>query len=308
MSVSQITELIYSELESKGYRARIIPVRHLVEMRREIEAQRRQGVFDEIFYQEGLNRFSIDSLESYPDARSIIITAAPQPQQIIQFGYRDMVYRITLPPTYSERTDEIIEEILQDILRPKGLDLYSTAVPVKLAAVRSGLAKYGRNNIVYIEGMGSFFRLRAFLSNLAATEDDWSEHKLLDLCRTCSACIKKCPTGAITPDRFLVKAERCLTFHNERPGRFPEWIKPSWHNCIMGCMDCQLVCPENKKFFSWFEDGEHFSERETELMLGDTPGNDLPVETVDKLRRLYLLDDVDLVRRNLQALIKQRAS
>jgi epoxyqueuosine reductase len=308
MSVSKITDLIHSELELKGYKGRIIPIQHLVEIKREIEVQHRQGMFDENLYLERLIRYSIGSLESSLDARSIIITAAPQPQQIITFGYRGRVHRITLPPTYSERTDEIIEEIVKGILRPEGFDLYSAPVPEKLAAVHSGLAKYGKNNIVYIEGMGSFFRLRAFLSNLTVAEDEWSDIKILDLCSTCNACIKKCPTGAITPDRFLVKAERCLTYHNERLGRFPNWIKPSWHKCIMGCMDCQLVCPENKKIINWLEDSEQFSEKETELMLGNTPGNELPVQTVDKFRRLYLWDDMDLVRRNLQVLIKQRAS
>ena len=42
---------------------------------------------------------------------------------------------------------------------------------MKLAAVRSGLAQYGRNNICYVEGMGSFFSFHAYLTDRVFEED-----------------------------------------------------------------------------------------------------------------------------------------
>jgi hypothetical protein len=57
---------------------------------------------------------------------------------------------------------------------------------------------------------------------------------------------KKCPTAAIKPDQFLLHAEYCLTFHNEKRGEFPEWIGTPAHHCLVGCMRCQIICPENK--------------------------------------------------------------
>ncbi|MCK5093868.1 MAG: hypothetical protein KAR18_04015 [Spirochaetes bacterium] len=51
-----------------------------------------------------------------------------------------------------------------------------------------------------------------------------------------------CPTGAIDSNRLLIYGERCLTYFNERPGVFPDWIEHSWHKCLVGCLECQRVC------------------------------------------------------------------
>jgi len=91
----------------------------------------------------------------------------------------------------------------------------------KFLAVRSGLARYGRNNITYVDGMGSLYRLSAFLSDLPYSGDCWTEPQMHDRCDDCSACIRACPTDAIPQHRFLLHSERCITFHNETRGPFP---------------------------------------------------------------------------------------
>jgi len=306
--ISQITKQLYSRLEQKGCRVRIVSIRHLDDLKEEFEHHRNQGVFDETLYQAYLAEFEFGTPEQFPDAKSLVITSAPQPQRKMNFNFKGKSYHFTIPPTYSLKTDEIVRTTLLDILRPKGFNLYPAVVPEKLLAVRSGLAKYGKNNITYIEGMGSFYRLKAFLSDLPAIEDNWFELQLLEQCNTCNACVKKCPTGAIVPHRFLVQAEKCLTFHTERPNEFPDWVEPSWHNCLIGCMYCQLACPANKRFFRWFEGEESFTEKETELILKGTSPNQLPQATVEKLKRLYLLYQLDVIPRNLDVLIKQGSS
>ena len=77
-------------------------------------------------------------------------------------------------------------------------------MPWKLLAVRSGLAQYGKNNITFIQGLGSFYRLVAFISDLPCAEDNWGEFKSLDDCRNCDACTKACPSGAIGPDALTM--------------------------------------------------------------------------------------------------------
>lgn len=213
-----------------------------------------------------------------------------------------------MPPTYSSDTDRAVESALAAILRPEGFSLHLARVPEKLLAVRSGLARYGKNNIAYVEGMGSFHRLEAFFSDLPTPEDNWVGLQALEQCHKCTACINKCPTGAIVHDRFLILAERCLTFHNERSAEFPDWIDPSWHNCLIGCMACQLACPVNKGFFDWFEEGVSFTEEETALLLQGVTRDQLPSAAAEKLQRLGLLEDVELVSRNLAVLLKQRTA
>jgi len=58
--------------------------------------------------------------------------------------------------------------------------------------------------------------------------------EVYERCQTCQACLRACPTGAIAVERFLVRAERCVTFRNEKPGSvpFPAWVNPTWQNCL----------------------------------------------------------------------------
>ena len=307
MNVAQITRAIYEALEQKGFKGSIVPIEHVSDLKEEIENARKKKVFDEVFYRERLTVFDFNVNKQFPEAKSIIITAAPQPQQRVSFDFRGKSYSFTIPPTYSYKTDRIVEKILLDVLKPHGFSLHPAKLPLKLLAVRAGMARYGKNNIAYIEGMGSFHRLKVFLSDLPPVEDKWLELKSMEKCHRCTACIKKCPTAAITLDRFLIRAERCLTFHNERKEPFPDWIEPSWHNCWLGCMVCQLVCPENKKIYNWFEETEHFTEKETDLILKGTPQSRLPKATANKLSKLDLLEDLDLLPRNLDVLLKQHA-
>jgi len=208
-----------------------------------------------------------------------------------------------LPPVYSYETDRRIENLLKKKLNPNGYRVQKAKLPWKLLAVRSGLAQYGKNNISYIEGLGSFYRLIAFISDLPCDADNWIQPQTLDSCDSCDACRKACPTGAIASDRFLLQAERCLTFHNERQGKFPDWIRPAWHNCLVGCMICQKVCPANKSFRKWIDEGLCFSEDETNAILKSKSENDIPQSVVRKLEALDIIEYVDLLGRNLRALI-----
>jgi epoxyqueuosine reductase len=213
---------------------------------------------------------------------------------------------LIVPPTYVhwQETNKQVEGLLTEILGPRGYRVAQATLPVKLLAVRSGLGAYGKNNICYVPGMGSFHRLAAFCSDLSCQEDNWQESQMMESCQNCSACLRNCPTGAITSERFLLHAERCITFHNERGGDFPfpAWLDPSWHNCLVGCLYCQRVCPQNKDFLKWVEEGAEFSQEETALLLEGVPSHQLSAATVSKLGQLDLMEYLDALPRNLSAL------
>ena len=172
---------------------------------------------------------------------------------------------------------------------------------MKLLAVQSRLGLYGRNNICYVPSMGSFLQLVAVYSNLPCRKDSWQEVQMMERCQNCHACRLNCPTGAIPSDRFLLRAELCIVFHNEKKGDvlFPDWMDPSWHNSVVGCMHCQRVCPENKDFLQWIEGREEFSEEETALLLDEIPLDQLPATTKRKLESLDLAEYLDRLHRNL---------
>lgn len=174
---------------------------------------------------------------------------------------------------------------------------------MKLLAAGSGLARYGKNNITYVEDMGSYHRLTAFYTDATVFGEHWEEPQMLDQCHTCTACVKKCQTGAISSERFLLHTEKCLTYHNEREEPFPQWIDPSWHNCLIGCMVCQNACPVNKPFVRQLVHVGTFSREETGLILKDVAQGSLHQETLEKLKRINLLEYYKLISRNLNALL-----
>ncbi len=304
-NIQKINAELYSKLENNGIKGKILSIQHLGDLKKDIERRKEKGVFDEEFYQERLTFFNFSVPESLPEAKSLMVVAAPQPQIRVTFFLDGERYRFIIPPTYSYDTDELARNLLLSVLKPQGYNLVDTRLPVKLLAVHSGLAKYGKNNVTYLDEFGSFHRLKAFYTDLPCSRDNWGELQVNEKCSNCSACEKNCPVGAISSDRFLIHAQRCLSFHNERQAEFPEWIDPSWHHCLIGCLNCQLICPLNKSFDKWFEDQEKFSEEETNFILQGKAEDSLPDETVKKLGRLNLLEDLNLLPRNLSVLIKQ---
>jgi len=304
MTPDQTAELICSKLEERGYRGMVVPIEHVAQLKYEIEECSSQGKIDAGLYERYLADFKFDVTTRLPKACSIIITAAPQPQRKVTFHFNGQTHLVIIPPTYYADTDDQIRNILQNMLSSTDYQLYPAALPLKLLAVCSGMAKYGKNNIAYVEGLGSFVRLKAFLSDMPTGRSDWLGPQVMKECDRCKACLNECPTKAIVPDRFLIHAERCITFLNEGNKEFPEWINPAWHNSLIGCMKCQLVCPVNKSFIKWVEEGEDFNEAETELILSGVPLDRIPPETAHKLNRCYMLEYLDVLPRNLRALLK----
>jgi epoxyqueuosine reductase len=298
---------LLSPLSEHGYQWRIVSIDHLEELREEIEGPHRQGLYDEEFYQERIVPLVFKPPTELKDAISLIIVTSPQPQFRVVFTWKGEKRPALLPPTYVryKAVKTRAKEQFERILSPAGYHVAAAFLPEKLLVARSGLGAYGKNNISYVPGMGSFHEPAAFYSDLPCPDDDWQEKPMLKRCQKCSACVRQCPSGAITSERFLLRVERCITFRNEKAGTipFPEWLDPSWHNSLVGCMICQQVCPENKKFLKWIEAGPEFSEEETGLIAQGIHFEKLPADTKDKWKWLGLSEDFEVFPRNLKALL-----
>ncbi len=299
-------------LEEHGCRGSIVSIRHLCELKEEITGRLNRGMFDEEFYKSRLVFFNFDAPETLSQARSIIVVAVPRPQAQATFTYEGEKRDLILPPTYVayKQTTNHVADLLAEVLQKRGYTVAPTALPLKLLAVRSGLSEYGRNNITYVSGMGSFMQLVAVYSDLPCEEDDWQETRMMKKCERCQACRLSCPTKAISTDRFLLHAERCIAFHNEKKGDvpFPDWIDRSWHNSLYGCLFCQRACPENKPFLDWIGEREEFSQEETERLLEGQLLKTMPRMTLSKLKNLDLADpdSLDSLPRNLRTLLVRK--
>lgn len=312
MKIGEIVAGLQEKLLDSDFKCTVVSIGRLPDLRYSFEKLLEDKSLDKAFYDEIVERYGLNWHFDLPDsllqAKSVIITAAPQPKVSLEFEFSGEKHYAIIPPTYIHDTDQEISDIIAPYLGNYGYSIDTALLPTKLLAVRSGLAKYGRNNITYIDGWGSYYRLRAFFSDIPCANDHWQEPEALELCSKCAACIKKCPTHAISTDRFLVNAGKCLTFFNEASYEFPEWLDPAWHNCLIGCMICQDVCPANKEHTAWIMPGGAFSEEETDIILQGVSGNELPSETREKLGKVAMLDDYELLQRNLRVLLEKKGN
>lgn len=296
-------------LEKNGVRASVVSIRHLDELGGEIRELHDKGLLDDLIfnYTGTKNPFHSPHLpRTLPGAKSIIIVAMPQPIIRTTFHTSGRIVQLFVPPTYYDaiKVTRQTRSLLREAFRLKPYKFIRANLPLKLLAVRSGLAVYGRNNITYVPGMGSFYRLMAFYSDYESPVDYWQEKKSLPLCDKCKACTNACPTGAIGKDRFLVRAETCLTYMNEQKSdtKFPASVKSSAHNALIGCLRCQRVCPYNKKVADWFEDRGEFNKDETAYLMKGRFSGKKAARLEKRLNRLGL--DLTTFPRNLKVLLK----
>ena len=259
-----------------------------------------------------MSKYKYGLPDSMPAAKSLIIVAVHTTGIILTFRHKGNEYRCVVPPTYANVVDidKQVKAVLEKAL--PGSRMVKAIFPFKTLATRTGLAKYGKNNITYsnvkatyTECGGSYHRLTAFYTDMDLETDHWQQKEMMAQCVECDLCLRACPTGAIKKDRFLLRAHKCLTFHNEMPGDrpFPSTIRMSAHNAIVGCMRCQDACPMNEVNKGTVVEGEVYSEEETEYLLKGEFQNEAAEEIMEKLERSGL--DLSIFPRNLVVLIDQ---
>jgi epoxyqueuosine reductase len=305
MNTVSMTEALRTRLERARFKFCIVSLDHLGELKEEMERNHREGLLDERLYETELSHFTFGPPNDLEGAKSLIVVAVPQPQAGLVFSWKGKEIPVIVPPTYFHGTDDVVRDLIASLLAPHGYRLAKAILPLKLLSVRSGLARYGKNNITYVDGMGSLLRLDAFYTDLPCGEDNWTEPAACVQCTDCTACERACAPGAISGERFLLHAERCLTFLNEREGKFPDWVEPSWHNCIVGCMRCQKCCPMNKNYVEWREERARFSHEETAILMENASKERLPGETITKLEMLGIIEYLEVLPRNLRVLLEK---
>jgi epoxyqueuosine reductase len=308
MSENMRVSTVLAALDRDDCSAKIVSIDKLEQLKEDIMSLRNTSALGEKVFNDYLVSMKYQVPEDFPEARSIIVIAVPQPQLMIAFIWKGKRVKTVVPPTYAfnREVDERVKKVMTESVAPEVLRLQKTTLPLKTLAARSGLILYGRNNIAYVPKKGSFLRLTAFYTNLVCEDDTWGDRKMLPMCNTCRNCLKACPNGVIGEDRFLVKVERCLTFLNEQSAEkeFPDWVNPAAHNAIVGCMHCQRVCHYNKSLIASYTDGGEFSEAETAYLLRGEFKGDKAKAMEDKLKLIGL--DLSIFPRNLKVLLEQQ--
>jgi epoxyqueuosine reductase len=300
----------YKEL---NYRFKTVSINHLEELKSYISALDKKGALsqNEVF------RYYISSLsynvpEEIPNAKSIIIIGIELSLKQLKFEYNNNIHTVRIPPNYCDFgfSQETVEDlILNEIIPEPGHKIVggNRSVHLKHLAVRSGLALYGRNNICYVDGMGSFVTFFAFYSDFEFPNDDWQDIRMMQECENCNICRTLCPTKAIPTEMGIINIEKCIPLYNEILGDIPNWIDPQAHNALMGCLHCQLKCPANKEALNRTEDCGFLNERETKKILA----GDVDEELLAKISKnsqgfcaTRTLKHIPILTRNLELLLK----
>ena len=137
-----------------------------------------------------------------------------------------------------------LAERLADAIGPFGHRVFTDSAPVLEVelAQRSGIGWRGKHTLALSRDAGSLFFLGEIYVDLPLPlTEAASAH-----CGSCAACIDVCPTRAIVAP-YRLDARRCISYLTiEHDGAIPVELRPLIGNRVVGCDDCQLVCPWNK--------------------------------------------------------------
>lgn len=289
-------------LASHGARCRALPVSRLPQLKADIQEQLDSGVLTTEFIApyRSLQTFAAPE---WAAKGSIAVVANPSPRSVLVLNHGGRRVEAVVPPHY---IGNAILENNKKALEEAGAGRFEWArLPSKTLAARTGLCRYGRNNVCYTEGMGSYLRLDQYYVEADLWADHWQEREAMPQCSNCRLCLEACPTGTILCERFAIEATRCLTLHNESTEPFAGWIEARWHNAVIGCMRCQEACPVNRPHLEKVENRVELTGEETALVLAGADFDGLPTELQVKLRSLELNDLYGLLPRNLGALINK---
>lgn len=285
---NSISADILNQLKSAGFRAAFLPYHCMAQITETYEGLPAKSG-NTPYIQNAINHFRNHQPPDIPfKPLSFLIAAYPgEPAQIILQDNGKGV-AVPIPPTYLDDTEQ--RQKLNNTLESAAQG-YHTAhargMSQKLLAVYSGLGRFGRNNICYIDGLGSFFSLKAFYTDIPC-EDVSYQIAFLESCESCDLCRQDCPTGAIGQNS-VINAEKCLTMYNENKQPMPEWIPQRAHHTLIGCFRCQEICPQNKPLTVNTNRSLELSDNETRaLLFSDSKA--LPPELTQKLRQFGLND------------------
>lgn len=305
--------------EKQGHRIAWFDASILQMVFEEFEHLRKKQTLSQLLYDNYLSWLQRPEILAQAKSNSIILIAIRRPAHLVTFDYRNKSYDLVLPPTYHNYAG-LFEEIKKELMdfKENNIRFEILKAPLKTIASWTGFTKYGRNNIAYIEGFGSYFQLLGFVTDAALGDSATTlglKPSAMDECKECRVCRRACPTGAICEDRFLLRAERCLTFFSELEGDLPEAFGAVQRPCLVGCLACQECCPKNKGLLRFDNPGVRFSPEETAAILGEDEDTSCFNAISAKISGLKLSEfpmtsdgPNSILKRNLSAVLKCRAS
>jgi len=263
------------------------------ETERHIRERRERGLFAEMRFTMARPEISCHPERLLEDARSVVSAAlcyyepapAPEPGEgrLPRYTWRDGYAELR------QRLDELGEALGGS---------YRVLVDEndhvdREAAVRAGVAFYGKNTMAITRRFGSWVVLGTLVTDV---EIETTPALELD-CGSCRLCIEACPTGALD-DPGTLDATRCLSYWTQAAAPVPDEYRAELGDTVYGCDICQDVCPWNRGVERRRQDVALHDDSTPTVSLRawlETDGDDL----VSDLERLYVpRNDPRWLRRN----------
>jgi epoxyqueuosine reductase len=211
------------------------------ETERHIRERREAGLFADMRFTMARPQVSCHPERLLEGARSVVAAAlcyyAPGPRRSVDEG---RLPRYTWRDHYAELRDRL-EELGRRLGGSYRVLVDDNDHVDREAAVRAGVAFYGKNTLAITQRFGSWVVLGALVTHV---EIEPSPRLDLD-CGECRLCIDACPTGALDVPGTL-DATKCLSYWTQAPSSIPEPYRAELDDMVYGCDICQEVCPWNR--------------------------------------------------------------
>ena len=115
-------------------------------------------------------------------------------------------------------------------------------LPDKLAAIRAGLGRYGKNSVILTDKFGSCIMFATVVTDAPLEPTGTALEG--DPCGRCDLCLRSCPTNAF-PAPYKISRKLCIT--NWLWGLpAPRDLREKQANRLFGCGECVRMCPKNR--------------------------------------------------------------
>ncbi|HWQ22947.1 MAG TPA: tRNA epoxyqueuosine(34) reductase QueG [Gaiellaceae bacterium] len=217
------------------------PVEPYTDTERHIRERKARGLFADLRFTTARPEVSCHPERLLEGARTVVSAArcyyAPAPEtgpdegRLARYTWRDEYARLRASlSTLGERLGGAYRVLVDE---NEHVD--------REAAVRAGIAFYGKNTMAITRRFGSW----VVLGTLVTTVEIEPDSPLGAGCGSCRLCIDACPTGALDEPGVL-DATKCLSYWTQAAAPIPEAYRSELGAMVYGCDVCQDVCPWNR--------------------------------------------------------------
>jgi epoxyqueuosine reductase len=325
-----IEEALRRWAEARKARFAVAGVDVLDKVGAKLDERRDAGQIDGALFREYMSGFRYREDCGVAGPEAVLLVSLRCPTHVVTFELDGRTFDGLLPPTYY-RYQPVFADVRTElrIVLGEGVPIGLLKAPLKSLSVIMGLSRYGRNNVTYVPGFGSGHQLCGYAVGgetgrrlrEAFARPETPLETPLDRCAGCRACANACPAGAFKEDVFLLSAEKCNTVASEARGALRDGIRSAGPACLVGCLACQVVCPENKGKLLTERLDIVFTDPETRALLDlgrleaagkgkasrTAPSGVAPslwAAVIEKYDRLQLTEDIEGFARNLLPIVK----